>query len=171
MSKSRRYVRAARAGVVTAGACIIASACAVSTEEVETPVAQTEEPIIAGVAANGAKLNAVGSIGNLYVDPETQTTSFVPYCSGSLIGKQTVLTAKHCTEFFASDYSYGLKTAFAIGPDSSTPSKILEVVDVQGAPGDVGGFVGYGHDVGVMYLGTKVTDLTPLKLGTLKPSP
>jgi len=169
MNYIRGHLRHVRVAALATSAGLIASACALSTERDESPAAKTEEPVIAGVPANGAKLNAVGSIGYLYVDPYSQASYYQPYCSGSLIGKQTVLTAKHCLQFFASDYNYGAKTVFAIGPDSAAPVKLVEVVDVQGAPVDTGGFVGYGHDVGVMYLGEKITDLTPLKLGTLKP--
>jgi Trypsin len=170
MSDIRRHMRYLRAGMLSAGAGLVASACALSTDSGESPPSSTEEPIIAGVPANGAKLNAIGSIGYLYYDAESQQSFYEPYCSGSLIGKQTVLTAKHCIQFFASDYASGLKTVFAIGPDAHAPSKLVEVVEVQGAPGDAGGFVGYGHDVGVMYLGEKLTELTPLKLATLKPN-
>ncbi len=81
--------------------------------------------------------------------------------------KQTVLTAKHCVQFFESDAQYGYKTMFAIGPDAFAPQRLLEVVAVQRAPGNTGGFVGFGRDVGVMHLLEKVTDLTPLKIGTL----
>jgi len=163
------YLRLVRSAALAATAGFVASACAFSAGSEQSPIASVEEPIIAGVAANGAKLNAIGSIGYVYVDPYSETSYYYPYCSGSLIGKQTVLTAKHCLQFFASDYNYGLKTVFAIGPNAAAPERLVEVVEVQGAPGDAGGFVGFGHDVGVMYLGEKITDLTPLKLGTLKP--
>jgi len=136
----------------------------------DSAVGSNEAPIIAGVPANGALLNAIGSLGNVYVDPKTQAEFFAPFCSASLIGKQTIVTAKHCIQFFASDYAAGYRTAFAVGPDASAPSRLIEVVGVAGAPGDVGGFTGFGRDVGVMYLGEKVTDLTPLTLGTLRPA-
>lgn len=169
MTNMRWQLRYARAAVLTTGASLMVSACGLSTDPGGEPEAAIEAPIIAGFAANGAKLNAIGSIGNLFTDPYTQQTFYQPFCSGSLIGKQTVLTAKHCIQFFASDYANGFKTVFAIGPDASAPSRLIEIVEVQGAPGDFGGFVGYGHDVGVMYLAEKPTELTPLKLATLKP--
>lgn len=167
MSKSRGHVRVLRAGALSVVMGLMASACAFSADA--PPPEQVEEPIIAGVPANGAKLNAIGSIGYVYFDPYQQTDVYQPYCSGSLIGKQTVLTAKHCLQFFASDYANGAKTVFAVGPNAFAPQRLIEVVDVQGAPVDTGGFVDFGHDVGAMYLGEKVTDLTPLKLGSLKP--
>jgi Trypsin len=144
---------------------IASSACSAAPDE--PSVGQVEEPIIAGFPANGAALNAIGSIGHAYVDEWSGETVYEPYCSGSLIGKQTVLTAKHCLQFFARDTAYGLKTMFAIGPDASAPLRLVEVVAVQGGPGDSGGFVGFGHDVGAMYLLEKITDVTPLKIGTV----
>jgi Trypsin len=167
MKKHRNHWGYLRLVVTLGGTALALFGCSAGGEsQVET--SSVEEPIIAGVPANGAKLNAIGSIGYVSYDPYSQTSSYQPYCSGSLIGKQTVLTAKHCIEFFASDYASGLKTVFAVGPDAFAPLNLLEVVAVEGAPGDDGGFVGYGHDVGVMYLGEKVTNLTPLKLGVLK---
>jgi len=150
--------------LASAGAIAI-SACSAGDEPARE-VREAEEPLIAGVPANGAKLNAIGSIGYAYT--ASGKTYYQPYCSGSLIGKQTVLTAKHCLQFFTSDYAAGSKTVFAIGPDAFAPVKLWEVVAVEGAPGDQGGFAGGGHDVGVMYLGEKVTDQTPLQIGSLK---
>lgn len=167
MKKHRNQWGYVRLGTTVAATTLALFGCSAGSDS-EVESASIEEPIIAGVPANGAKLNAVGSIGYVYYDPYSQTSYYQPYCSGSLIGKQAVLTAKHCIEFFASDYANGLKTMFAVGPDAFAPQKLLEVVAVAGAPGDQGGFVGYGRDVGVMYLGEKVTDLTPLKLGVLK---
>ena len=128
---------------------------------------QMDEPLIAGVPANGAKLNAIGSVGVVFTD-SLGATQYEAYCSASLIGKQTVLTAKHCVQFFSRDYAAGSKTVFAIGPDASAPLRLLEVVDVEGAPGDEGGFAGHGRDVGVMYLGQRASELTPLEIGGLK---
>jgi hypothetical protein len=168
MKKKPSYWGYARVCASAVGVGLVASACSLSTEADE-PLDRDEEPIIAGVPANGAKLNAIGSIGYVYEDPYSHASSYQPYCSGSLIGKQTVLTAKHCIQFFLSDYANGLKTVFAIGPDAFNPIKLVEVVEAQGAPGDEGGFVGFGRDVAVLHLRDKITDLTPLKLGSLKP--
>lgn len=135
---------------------------------VEADLGTSEDEVIAGFAANGSKLNAIGSIGYLFDDPWAGTPSFYPYCSGSLIGKQTVLTAKHCAASFEFDSGFGVKTAFAIGPNGHQPERIVEVVDAAGAPGNEGGLLGLGSDVGVMFLGEKVTDIPPLRLGDLR---
>lgn len=167
MSISRTRVRlgilsCAALGVLAAVSAI--TGCSGSEGEV---TGEQSDPVIAGVPANGAALNAIGSIGYAYFDSGSGTWQYEPYCSGSLIGKQTVLTAKHCLQFFESDAQYGYKTMFAIGPNAFAPERLLEVVAVERAPGNDGGFVGFGHDVGVMHLLEKVTDLTPLKVGSL----
>ncbi|HYQ02537.1 MAG TPA: trypsin-like serine protease [Polyangiaceae bacterium] len=142
--------------------------CGCSAGGEPAPIAhQIDEPLIAGVPANGARLNAIGSVGVAFSNSVGET-QYEAYCSASLIGKQTVLTAKHCVQFFSRDYAAGLKTVFAVGPDASAPVKLLEVVAVEGAPGDEGGFAGHGRDVGVMYLGERASELTPLEIGGLR---
>ncbi|HEY6080212.1 MAG TPA: trypsin-like serine protease [Polyangiaceae bacterium] len=163
--QSRTKLRALCSSVALCAAAWQLPAC--SSEPDSEHAGSTDQDVIAGFAASGAKLNAIGSIGQLYWDEWTQTNVFYPYCSGSLIGEKTVLTAKHCLDYFAMDYSWGVKTGFGVGPDGNAPERVIEVVDVEGAPNDQGGFVGYGHDVGAMYLGESVTDLTPLEIGTL----
>jgi len=120
--------------------------------EAEGTVGSGEEEIIGGFPANGATLNAIGAIGYAWVDSYYEATWFEPYCSGTLIGKRTVLTAKHCLDSFEWDYAAGYKTYFAVGADAFAPEALYEVVAVEGAPGDQGGAIGYGHDVGVMHL-------------------
>lgn len=129
----------------------------------ERPVEETAAEIIAGFPANSPKLNAVGALGIYYEDPWSGSTYFDPFCSGALIGQRTVLTAKHCTDVFSYGFGYGYKVGFGIGPNGHAPERIVEIIDMDRAPGDSGGFVGYGHDVGVFYLGEAVTDITPLR--------
>lgn len=128
-----------------------------------TKTATNQEELIGGFPANDPSLNAVGSLGvwNDY-------WSYDPFCTATLIGKQTVLTAKHCTEVFQQAMMYGYHVGFGIGPNGLSPQRVVEVVDIETAPGDQGGFVGYGHDVGVLHLAEKVTDIEPL---TFQPVP
>lgn len=134
----------------------------------ESELGVNENEVIAGFAANGSKLNAIGSIGVVFEDYTGGPPSFYAYCSGSLIGPQTVLTAKHCTDSFAFDSLYGYRTAFAIGPDSNKPERLIDVVEVAGAPISEGGVLGSGSDIGVAYLGEKVTEIAPLRLANLR---
>lgn len=150
---------------VGSAALVLLSAC-VGVTDGPTEVDSKSEEIIGGVAANGARLNAIGSLGLVFTDWQG-TQVFEPFCSGALIGQQTVLSAKHCTDLFFDAALYGYSVAFGVGPNGFAPTRILDVVDVQRAPGDVGGYVGYGHDVGVFHLLDPVTDIAPLQVSTL----
>jgi hypothetical protein len=129
------------------------------------------EELIGGVPANSAKLNAIGNVGFLYTYEDCwsgQTyTQFEPLCTASLLSGQTVLTAKHCIEslkYYGDDMYVPV---FAIGPDAYRPKKTIPIADVQGAPGNQGGVIGYGQDVAAVYLASPVTDVKPLKFAEL----
>lgn len=170
MNTKRRVSSALRAGFVVFAASAVVAPVACGGQATSDVSGDTSE-IIAGVPANGAKLNAIGSVGYFYEDPWSGQSYYSFYCSATLIGSQTVLTAKHCVEYFASDYMNGLRTFFAVGPDTANPLEMHEVVEVKQAPDGIGGgLVGYGHDVGVMHLGQPVTTQKPLALCELKES-
>ena len=94
--QSRTKLRALCSSLALSAAAWQLPAC--SSEPGSESAGSTDQDVIAGFAANGAKLNAIGSIGQLYFDEWMQTDVFYPYCSGSLIAEQTVLTAKHCLD-------------------------------------------------------------------------
>ncbi len=131
-------------------------------------IAKIDQEIIGGVAANSASLNAIGALVYhvSYTDEYTgeEVVEYSPLCTGSLISAQTVLTAKHCAEGFE---QAGQRLFFHIGPDSYKPQREVEVVAVQRAPGNEGGWAELGSDVATFHLLDKVTDVTPLALGTL----
>ncbi len=72
----------ASVGAVAASSTLTACAGAGGEE-----TSELGEPIIAGVPANGAALNAIGSVGYAYYNEYYGTWEYQPYCSGSLIGK------------------------------------------------------------------------------------
>jgi len=160
-------IRIGSVAALAAAGCGLLSACVAATDGKEPSIEGATEKVIGGAAANSAALDAVGSLGFIstyesWFTGET-VTEFSPFCSGSLIGERAVVTAKHCIEefrYFTDAYNV---PAFGIGPNGLDPTRLIEVVDVKGAPGDVGGFTWYGSDVGVAYLAEAVTDVRPLK--------
>jgi hypothetical protein len=129
---------------------------------------QSAQDLIGGFAAADPALNAVGSMAIMYTDGDYRSFDLV--CSGSLIDSDTVLTAKHCIEAVSYYSDYGYSLVFSIGPVTSSPAAWSEVIALQPAPGDYGGFNNMGHDVAVLQLATPLSDTPTLQLGTLTPS-
>ena len=123
--------------------------------------------IIGGFAANDPVLDAIGSLvvhfgsNGLFFGPP------IELCGATLIGPETVLTAKHCGLIVPEIISIGATLTFAVGPNSLYPKREINIVEVDLAPGDIGGFVGVGHDAAVMHLETPVTDIQPVDLTVL----
>jgi hypothetical protein len=158
---------------------LLASVCATSLLGCDEPPVATPAPaatetdtddhaIIGGLPANSVNLNAVGVLGFKY-SYGSGYSAFSPFCSGTLIGEQTVLTAKHCSEAARqADGKYTI-AMFGIGPDGNNPQRLVEIVDTERAPGDYGGFVGFGRDVGTVHLAEKIasTEIKPMKTAAL----
>jgi hypothetical protein len=134
-------------------------AAAVALAGLATNACHQEEPVaaehgqydnqslIGGFAANDTRLDGSGSM--VIVWPYGFTDLL---CSAALLTPESVLTAKHCADAISMAYSFGAKVAYAVGPDSRYPRQMVEVVAFETAPGDEGGFVGYGRDVAVLHL-------------------
>ena len=120
------------------------------------------DEIIGGFDAKGASLNAIGTVGTL--DGKGQ---FQFFCSATLIGPQTVLTAKHCAVVLDGSWA-GMKLVnllpiyFAVGPDSLHPIEMVEAIAADVSPKSEGGFVGLGSDVSVYHLKTAITSVKPM---------
>ncbi|UJR83494.1 trypsin-like serine protease [Sandaracinus amylolyticus] len=124
-----------------------------------------EEEVIGGVAANSASLDAIGSLG--IADPYGQVQ---PFCTATLVGQETVLTARHCSELFDSGIytGYGYRIVFAIGPDGYSPRRTVDVVASTELPrGDQQSFVGYWRDIAALHLDTPITDIAPARMAAL----
>ena len=134
------------------GSALLVAACSAEVPS-EDRIGQSDQDIIGGFNATSAVLDHTGA---LVVD---DFGNFEPYCSASLIGDDTVITAKHCGEISF----WGYDTYFAIGADSYAPKELIRIAAVDLAPLDSGGFVGYGQDVAVVHLDhAPETDVTPL---------
>ncbi len=159
------WLCSAALAVASMTGCALEAKSHVPAEEVET----TSHELIAGFAANTAALDAVGALTVMYVDPFTGETRFDLICSAALIDADTVLTAKHCIEsiaFVGEPYT----AVFTVGPNSANPSQWVDIAETERAPGDTGGFTGYGHDVGIVQLVREVAGVTPLAIAGLDDS-
>jgi hypothetical protein len=132
-------------------------------------VGSIDREIIGGFAANDPALDAIGSLVIHFETPPFGSPGAPgeELCGATLIAKETVLTAKHCARIVPLIASLGGRLTFAVGPSSTSPKREVNIAAFETAPGDDGGFVGYGHDVAVMHLESAITDLAYVDLGLL----
>src|SRR5258708_22030527 len=108
------------------------------------------DDIIGGVDASAKTLNAVGTLG-----VKDSSGNYQFFCSASLIGSSTVLTAKHCT-IVLNGVLAGMKLVnlipiyFALGPDAKNPIKVVEAIAADYAHVDNSGLVSLGTE-GIRY--------------------
>jgi hypothetical protein len=143
-----------------------AAACGRPSTE---PVGNGGQEIIGGFVANDPALDAIGSLA-VHFDFGSPLPGGAPaqeLCGATLIGPETVLTAKHCAQIVPLLVSLGARLTYGVGPKSVNPKREVNIASLELAPGDLGGFVGVGHDVSVMHLETPITDISPVDLGVL----
>jgi hypothetical protein len=121
-------------------------ACGVAPEATE--IEQRGQDIIGGFHADSPFLDHTGAL--VIVDPTTG--EFTPLCSSTLIGPETVVTAKHCVAVFTQVEAQGFGVAWTSGPNFLSPNEVFTIVAADTAPGDLGGFTGRGRDVAVAHL-------------------
>jgi hypothetical protein len=151
-------------------AAIAVSACqqapdatdAASNEPLE--LGTTTQAIIDGELAPGAELAAVGAV--VYYLPEVGVLD--TFCSATLIAKQAIVTARHCTPSIDLALEAGLLPAFAIGADAFNPTQVVPITGYVTAPSSPDGdglLLDGGRDVAVAYLESRPADVKPAKLG------
>lgn len=119
--------------------------------------------------AAGGSAPVAGAGGATVVEP-IEVVEYRPFCSGTLIGANTVMSAKHCLQDL--DY-YGdrVEVAFAAGPDAYHPLAVYPIVDwdwESEVPPDYNSILAdLGSDVGVAHLSEPVQGINPLAIGTL----
>jgi hypothetical protein len=87
---------------------------------------------------------------------------YTQFCTATLIGAKTIVTAKHCIQGMES-----FKVAFVTGPDAANPRAVYDVVARIPETSITGGANGIGADIGVMRLDRPVEGIAPIEYGTL----
>lgn len=134
---------------------LLAGSCGVERESAKVSgddVATTEQEIIGGTLDSGdmavVQLAAYGSGG------------FAPFCTGTLIAPQTILTAAHCV------YSYGTSAQYYahFGPDGYNPQFTRQIVQQTRHPSYSS--QGGQYDIAVLKLISAVTNVVPIPINT-----
>lgn len=165
--------RPIRSSFFAASTMLVLTSCATNQEgSADESVESNSQELIAGFPADDPALNAVGSLSVRY-DYGGGYSYYSLICSGVLIDNDTAVTAKHCVDdilYYVPDQP-GTTIVFTIGPRADAPDAVYEVIDTERAPGDTGGFTGYGRDVGVLHLATQVANVNPVCIAGLDDIP
>ncbi|MET0343914.1 MAG: trypsin-like serine protease, partial [Polyangiales bacterium] len=132
-------------------ACASCAAPTVPDEALLEPAA-----LIGGIPAGARELDAVGALvireQVIDCDRNEQTVNVVPVCTATLIGPQTVVTAKHCLGPILSKLGPDSRPYFLLGADRARPKRQVEVVAWDMDETFPGGWTGRGRDVAVLSL-------------------
>lgn len=133
-------------------------------EPLEQQFGSSEQAIIGGAPADPAKYAAVGALVFSYPDVGVLDV----FCTGTLVAKKAIVTARHCTPSIDLALESGLVPAIAFGPDAFNPTQLVPItryVNAPPSPGGKGLLLDGGRDVAVAYLASAPTGLKPVKLG------
>jgi hypothetical protein len=159
ISTTRHSIHTRQATALAALALFGGLLVACSGEGPELGVSERGQDIIGGFHADSPALDHVGAL--VAIDPTTNVP--FAFCSSTLIGPETVVTAKHCAVVLPDAQVQNFKLAWAAGPRAEEPVELIPIASIATAPGDVGGFVAMGRDVAVVHLDhpTSIAPATP----------
>lgn len=93
---------------------------------------------------------------------------FEPLCTGTLVSKNSVLTSRSCGALFEQiRNSYAASLKFAIGANSASPKRLIEVVDVEYAPVVSQDSSPVYPDLAVLHLAESVSDVAAFPVAPL----
>jgi len=132
------------------------------------------QAIFGGELTDGATYSAVGALALRIEFEEEPGVPFIyhqPFCSGTLIDKKAVLTARHCTEAASQYVADGFEVVFALGSSGWEPEQSVQIVDWKQAPPSPthpGLLLDGGRDIAVAYLAEEPVGVEPAKIGVFK---
>lgn len=91
--------------------------------------------------------------------------TYYPFCTATLIGPRTVLTAEHCAQ--VRDEYPGYTIAFAMGYEAAKPREVVTVSRFVNETTITGGGLGLGADVSLALLEKAITSVKPLAIAAL----
>jgi secreted trypsin-like serine protease len=128
------------------------------------------KPLIGGEATGTGSYTNVGAFGII------RDGAFSEICSGTLIAPNVVLTAGHCTVYFAELEQRGFNIVFTLDPSPTATSTVYDATAFYTHPDYVDKLNGnskcglYGQcttDVGLVELATAPTSVTPATIAPL----
>ncbi len=112
------------------------------------PLGTREQSIVGGVLLRSAELDHTGAL--VLVNGVTSQPS--AFCTATLIGPETLVTAKHCAFRVLQAEQVGVATGWVAGPSLAEATELLSIAAVLLDPVSQGGFLGIGRDVAVLQL-------------------
>lgn len=163
-------------GGLIAGA-LLASAlvgCTQASDDSARGYETAEQPILGGQLATGEKYRAVGALVQGFDYPGYGVIVYTAFCSGTLVGPDKVLTARHCTPSIDQAPSFGLAAYFAVGDNPYFAEQYIPITDyVTAAPSPSptkGLLLDGGRDIAMVSLETQPEAVVPAKIGQFERS-
>lgn len=145
--------------------------CAGEAGDAPEQPSEATQAIIGGKPAVGKKYAAVGAFVEAIVDPYYGVLAFSTFCSGTLVGPQSVVTARHCTPYIDNPSYPDSQVFFAVGENAYFPDEYIAVTGYEAArPGKKGkGLLrDGGRDLAVVHLESEPVGVVPAKIGHFK---